>query len=120
MATRLWVGGLEAGIAERDLEDEVDLFGKSATDPALHSLNHLPAAVLEVWQTEECMGCTKGIQRLCFHPPGVEVVHTCAGTVLTRLFFCSLPDLVSQDDSLLYCVLSCSSKCRLVFVLQHS
>ena len=30
MSTRLWVGGLEAGIAERDLEDEVRI-GCAAT-----------------------------------------------------------------------------------------
>lgn len=58
MATRLWIGGLEAGVAERDLEDEVST-SCSKFDPAGAHVCNLcsAAAVLQIWEIEKRVGC---------------------------------------------------------------
>ena len=56
---RLWVGGLEVGISERDLEDEVR--SCSRCKPIDTQQHTSLAAVHKVRQTEECMGREKGM-----------------------------------------------------------
>ena len=57
---RLWVGGLEVGISERDLEDEVRSCGRCT--PADLQQHASCAAVYKIRQTEECLGSTKGMR----------------------------------------------------------
>ena len=63
---RLWVGGLEVGISERDLEDEVHrgfaprqgLARTSKPSPRVH--DHLCDAVWKIRKAQKCVGSPKG------------------------------------------------------------
>lgn len=62
--SRLWVGGLEVGISERDLEDEVRGRRRQALANLCYSMsNNMFPAVHKVWQVEECLGRTQGKTR---------------------------------------------------------
>ena len=57
---RLWVGGLEVGVSERDLEDEVQSAACLLSTRPSTTETMPPAAVQQVWAIEERVGSAQG------------------------------------------------------------